>query len=55
MSDKLIYMGKFNPVFNEILDINISYETIYRSKGLPAHMLKSHHEKCLKYIDYILT
>jgi len=26
---------------------------IFRSKGLPAHMVKRKHYKCLKYIDYI--
>lgn len=26
---------------------------IYRSKGLPTHMVKRKHYNCLKYIDYI--
>lgn len=34
-----------DPKFNEI----------YRSKGLPSHMVKRKHFSCLKYIDYILT
>ncbi len=53
MNNKLLRVGKYNLVFNDILGINISDFDIYRSKGLPAHMLKRHHEKCLKYIDYI--
>ena len=53
MDDNLIVMGSYNQSFNEILGINIEYDIIYRSKGLPAHMLKSNHAKCLKYIDYI--
>lgn len=53
MDDNLLVMGNYNQSFNEILDIDIKYDTIYRSKGLPAHMLKSNHAKCLKYIDYI--
>lgn len=53
MNNKLLKVGKYNLVFNDILGINISDFDIYRSKGLPAHMLKRHHEKCLKYIDYI--
>lgn len=53
MDNKLLKVGKYNLVFNDILGINISDFDIYRSKGLPAHMLKRHHEKCLKYIDYI--
>lgn len=31
----------------------MSINDIYRSKGLPIHMIKRRHEKCLKYIDYI--
>lgn len=53
MGNKLIKVGKYNLAFNDILGINLSDFDIYRSKGLPAHMLKRHHEKCLKYIDYI--
>ena len=53
MDNKLLKVGKYNLEFNDILGINISSFDIYRSKGLPAHMLKRHHEKCLKYIDYI--
>lgn len=41
MDDNLLVMGNYNQSFNEILDIDIKYDTIYRSKGLPAHMLKS--------------
>lgn len=53
MSDKLIPVGKYKREFNTILGIDIAPKEIYRSKGLPAHMLKSKHTKCLKYIDYI--
>lgn len=53
MSDKLIMVGKYQSKFNSILGINMEPKDIYRSKGLPAHMLKSKHAKCLKYIDYI--
>ncbi len=53
MDDNLLVVGNYNQAFNEILDIDIKYDTIYRSKGLPAHILKSNHAKCLKYIDYI--
>lgn len=44
-----------DPKFNEILGINIKGYEIYRSKGLPLHMVKRKHFSCLKYIDYILT
>ena len=53
MDNELIKVGTYNNVFNDILGINISESEIFMSKGLPAHMLKRHHEKCLKYIDYI--
>lgn len=38
---------------NDILGININELEIYRSKGLPTHMVKRKHYNCLKYIDYI--
>ena len=50
---ELLRVGKYNPRFNEILGLEIDELDIYRSKGLPAHMLKRRHFKCLKYIDYI--
>ena len=53
MSNELIKVGNYNTAFNDILGIDIHKSEIFRSKGLPAHMLKRHHEKCLKYIDYI--
>ena len=54
MDDKtLLKMGEYNPLFNQILGININVKDIYRSKGLTNHMIKHRHEKCLKYIDYI--
>ena len=36
-----------------MLGIDIKELGIYRSRGLPAHMVKRKHYKCLKYIDYI--
>ena len=53
MDNELIKVGNYNSAFNDILGIDISESEIFRSKGLPAHMLKRHHERCLKYIDYI--
>lgn len=53
MNNNSIKVGKYNTKFNDILGIEIDEMDIYRSKGLPAHMIKSRHEKCLKYIDYI--
>ena len=51
--DKLIKVGNYNKKFNELLGINITQKEIFRSKGLPAHLLKRNHGNCLKYIDYI--
>lgn len=53
MDENLLKVGKYDNKFNEILGIEIEEVEIYRSKGLPAHMLKSKHQNCLKYIDYI--
>lgn len=49
----LLKVGKYNSKFNELLGIDIKDLEIYRSKGLPSHMVKRKHFKCLKYIDYI--
>lgn len=49
----LLKVGKYNQHFNELLGINMENLEIYRSKGLPAHMIKRKHFNCLKYIDYI--
>ena len=49
----LLKVGKYNPKFNAILGIDINDLEIYRSKGLPSHMIKRKHYNCLKYIDYI--
>lgn len=37
---ELLRVGKYNLRFNEILGLDINELDIYRSKGLPAHMLK---------------
>ena len=51
--DELLRVGKYNTDLNDILNINIGELEIYRSKGLPTHMVKRKHYNCLKYIDYI--
>lgn len=50
---ELIKVGEYNSKFNEILGLDINSLNIYRSKGLPSHMVKRRHFRCLKYIDYI--
>ena len=52
-TEELLKVGKYNTELNNILGINIDELEIYRSKGLPTHMVKRKHYNCLKYIDYI--
>lgn len=54
MNDSLIKVGEYIEQFNYILGIDIECKDIFRSKGLPAHMVNRKHGNCLKYIDYIL-
>ncbi len=49
----MIKVGRYNLRFNPILGIDINPMNIYRSKGLPSHIVKRKHYKCLKYIDDI--
>lgn len=51
--DDLLKVGSFTEQFNKILGTDMEQLEIFRSKGLPAHMVKRKHYKCLKYIDYI--
>lgn len=53
MDSNVLKVGRYKREFNEVLGVELEELEIYRSKGLPAHMLKSHHANCLKYIDYI--
>lgn len=53
MDENILKVGKYNTKFNDVLGIDIGELDIYRSKGLPTHMVKSKHFKALKYIDYI--
>lgn len=53
MDENILKVGKYNTRFNDILGLDIPELNIYRSKGLPTHMVKSKHFKALKYIDYI--
>ena len=38
--EDLLKVGQYNSKFNDILGINIENLGIYRSKGLPSHILK---------------
>ena len=51
--EELLRVGKYNLKFNELIGIDIKDFEIYRSKGLPSHMVKRKHFNCLRYIDYI--
>ena len=52
MDNNLLIMGNYNQLFNDMLNINIKHDVIYRSKGLPSHMLKSRPE-IIENPDYI--
>ena len=51
--EKLIEVGEFYQELNNIIGSNIPLKKIYRSKGLPAHLIKKSHFNCLKHIDDI--
>ncbi|ADK16948.1 MULTISPECIES: hypothetical protein [Clostridium] len=51
--DKLIQVGRFYQKLNDIIGSNLPLQKIYRSKGLPAHLIKEKHFNCLKHIDDI--
>ena len=51
--DKLIEVGQFYQQLNDITGTDLPLDMIYRSKGLPSHLLKQKHYNCLKHIDDI--
>ncbi len=51
--DKLIEVGEFYQKLNDVIGSNMPLQKIYRSKGLPAHLIKRNHFFCLKHIDDI--
>ena len=51
--DKNVIVGKYNKLFNKMLNINITETTIVQSKGLITHLLKSNHHKSIKYVNCI--
>ena len=53
MSDKLIKITVFNTDLNTLLGTDFTAFSIYRSKGLLAHLIKRKHFTAAKYIDYL--
>lgn len=51
--DKFIEVGVFYQKLNDVIGSNMPLQKIYRSKGLPAHLIKRNHFVCLKHIDDI--
>lgn len=51
--DKMIKVGEYKQAFNTLLGLSYDLLDIYRSKGLPSHMVSRKHFKALKYIDNI--
>ena len=52
MSKKMV-VGTFNEKINKLLGTKIDSKSIYQSKGLQSHMMKSKHFSAIKYIDKI--
>ncbi len=53
MKDKIIKVGRYDSQLNDILNLSFRSISIYRSKGLQAHIIKQNHFKALDYIDLI--
>lgn len=51
--DKLIEVGEFYQKLNDIVGAKLPLQKIYRSKGLPSHLVKQNHFNCLKHLDDI--
>lgn len=51
--DKFIEVGTYKEDFNNITNVKMPLNTIYQSKGLNIHMMKSKHNNCLPYLDRI--
>lgn len=50
---KLIYVGKYNKIYNKLLNISFEDSDIYRDSGLTAHLIKRKHYSAIKYLDYV--
>lgn len=53
MKDKIIRVGRYDSRLNDILNLSFQAISIYRSKGLQAHIIKQKHFKALDYIELI--
>ena len=53
MSEKLIKIAAFNTDLNALLGTNFQAFSIYRSKGLLAHLLNRKHFVAAKYMGII--
>ncbi len=53
MKDKIIRVGRYDSRLNDLLDLDLSDMSIFRSKGLQAHIMKQKHFKALDYIELI--
>lgn len=50
-TDKFIEVGVMIQEINDIATSSLPLQKIYRSKGLPTHLIKQKHYNCLKHID----
>ena len=52
-TEKLIFLTELNASLKTFLNIQNQTITVYRSKGLLAHLLKRKHYKAARYIDFL--
>lgn len=51
--NKLIKIANYNKELNPIINADFESFAIYRSKGLPVHLMKRKHYTAAKYIDFL--
>ena len=52
-SEKLIELAKLSQKITDLLKLSVSECTVFRSKGLLAHLLKRKHYTAAKYLDFL--
>lgn len=51
--EKFVEIGEYYQELNNIAGSNLPLQKIFRSKGLPTHLIKKKHFSCIKHIDNI--
>ena len=50
--ENLTVVGEYNLKFNDILELSLDEQSIYKADGLRTHIERRHPE-CLEYLDLI--